>query len=143
MAEGKKYIFLDHTADAKFRASGRSLEEAFDNSARAMVSLMWEAEGIQPRLAIPVRVQGMDIKQLLLNYLEEILYLLEVRFFLLSSIEGTRITPDESGYSLESLFRGDTNGEGYRIYGEVKAVTYDEMEVSQAEDWTVQVVVDL
>ena len=139
----ERYTLLNHTADAKFRAFGESLEEAFENSARAVTSLMWNAENIRSQQSIPIRVHGRDLEQLLLAFLEEILYLLDVRSFLLSDVNGTRIDKTEAGYTLESVFQGDTFGDGYEIFGEVKAVTYGEMEIFREHNWTVQVVVDM
>ncbi|MFC2157705.1 archease [Acidobacteriota bacterium] len=139
----ERYTFLDHTADAKFRAYGKSLEEAFENSARAVISLMWDAKSIRPLQSIPIRIQGRDLGQLLLAFLEEILYLLDTRSFLLSDLNGTRIEKNEAGFTLESVFRGDTFGDGYEIFGEVKAATYGEMEIFQDKKWTIQVVVDM
>ena len=35
----KKFEFLEHTADIKFRAFGKTLEEVFENSALAVSSI--------------------------------------------------------------------------------------------------------
>ena len=45
----KKYEFLEHTADAKFRAYGKSHEEAFSNAAQAMISVMADPAKIEPK----------------------------------------------------------------------------------------------
>lgn len=66
----QRYRFLKHTADAKFQAFGRTLEEAFSNTAIAMVSLMWDWEKIEKREIIQVEAEGKDLKQLLVIFLE-------------------------------------------------------------------------
>ena len=38
----KKFEFLEHTADSKIRAYGKSFEEAYQNAALAMASLMYD-----------------------------------------------------------------------------------------------------
>jgi len=43
----ERYRFLEHTADAKFQAFGKTLEEAFSNAALATASLMWDWEEIE------------------------------------------------------------------------------------------------
>jgi SHS2 domain-containing protein len=83
----KKYQFLEHTADAKFQAFGQSLEEAFSNAAYATVSLMWDRGKIARKIQKPIKVQGRDLEQLLVNFLEEILYLLDSQMFLLHEME--------------------------------------------------------
>ena len=36
-----KYRFLSHTADVKFKAYGKTLNESFENSALAMFNVMY------------------------------------------------------------------------------------------------------
>jgi len=139
----QKFVFLDHTADAKFRAFGKTLEEVFENSARALVSLMWDVDRLKKVEKIAIHINGSDLKQLLMNFLEEILYLLDTREFLLAEARSTRILRDDSGFRLSTVFRGDRFKKDYKVFGEVKAVTYDEMKIEEEDGWMVQVVVDL
>ncbi len=139
----QKYIFLDHTADAKFQAFGRNLEEAFANAALATASLMWDPERVEPRVRHPVRVRGRDLEQLLVRFLAEIIYLFDTRTFLLHSAEEIRIENRPDGYRLEGVFAGDRNAGRYDLYGEVKAVTYNEIKIETADRVTLQVVVDI
>jgi len=139
----KKYQFFDHTADAKFRAFGRSLEEAFTNAAYATVSLMWDRESIGKDIRKPVNVIGRDLEQLLVNFLEEILYLLDSQMFLLHSVEKIRIERKSEMYTLEGFFLGGKLGKDYQPYGNVKAITYDEIEIRTNDPYMVQVVVDV
>jgi SHS2 domain-containing protein len=141
---GEKFRYLEHTADAKFQAFGASLEEAFGNAALALVNLMWDPAVVPADRSHPVEVEGSDLKQLLLNYLEEVLFLLDSRGFLLRTVDDLRIQTAPPGYRLSGVFRGGQAGRGSEIYGDVKAVTYHEMEVVSSRDrWSVQVVVDM
>jgi SHS2 domain-containing protein len=139
----KKYKFFEHTADAKFQAFGRSLEEAFTNAAYATVSLMWDREKIEAKVQFPVKVQGSDLEQLLVNFLEEILYLLDSRMFLLQEVGKVKIQRDTDLYKLEGLFIGDYSGKDYVPFGDVKAITYDELKIHSNDLFVVQVVVDV
>jgi SHS2 domain-containing protein len=139
----KKYQFLEHTADAKFQAFGRSLEEAFINAAYATVSLMWDRGKIERKIQRTVKVEGRDLEQLLVNFLEEILYLLDSQMFLLHSIDKIQIHGVAEMYVLECLFLGDVCGKHYRPFGDVKAITYNEMEIHTNDFFMVQVVVDV
>lgn len=152
------FVHLPHPADAKFRARGSTLEEAFLNSARAMVALMWDCREMAMTTEIPVEIAGRSREQLLVKFLSEILYLLDARGFLMCSADGLSIVedrretkngdgfPDVStpGYRLQALLRGDGLSSGAEIFGSVKAVTYHELKIERADtgEWTVEVVVD-
>ncbi len=139
----ERYRFLDHTADAKFQAFGNTLEEAFCNAALATASLMWDWERIEKKVELQVEVQGRDLKQLLCSFLEEIVYLLDSRSFLLGVPERVRLDKKGGLFTLKALFKGDEYSEKYEIHGDVKAITYDEMEIVEGDRFMVQVVVDI
>lgn len=139
----ERYRFLEHTADAKFQAFGLTVEEAFGNAALATVSLMWDWKKVDQRAKHEVEVEGNDLKQLLCAFLEEIIYLWETQSFLLGAVENLKIEKKVSRYSLKAAFRGDKLSERYIIYGDVKAITYNEMEIQQNSHFMVQVVVDI
>ncbi len=139
----ERYKFLEHMADAKFQAYGRSLEEAFSNAALAVAGLMWDWQNVERKLEHPVEVRGNDLEQLLVNFLEEIIFLLETKMFLLSSVEKLMIEKEKKGFRLKALFKGDRYSEKYKIFGDVKAITYNEMEIEAGNRFMVQVVVDM
>ena len=138
-----KFRYLEHTADAKFQAFGATLEEAFANAALAVASLMWDPAGVGAVRRETVHVGGNDLKQLLLAFLEEILYLLDTREFLLQGVEDIRIFPGRKGYELEAVFAGDTGIGKHEIFGDVKAITYYDMRIETGDTPLVQVVVDM
>lgn len=139
----ERYRFLEHMADAKFQAFGKTLEEAFTNAALATASLIWDWEKVEKKIEHKVEIEGKDLKQLLSSFLEEIIYLLDSKMFLLSFAEKVRIEKKGNRYALKAIFKGDKYSEEYKIYGEVKAITYDEMEIEDNDHFMVQVVVDI
>lgn len=139
----KKYEFIAHTADAKFRAFGRTLEEAFSNAALATASLMWDWKKVEKRTKRDVKVEGKDLKQLLYSFLEEIIYLKDSEMFLLSSVDEVKIKKKGNQFYLEAFFEGDKYSAEYTIFGDVKAITYNEMEIKKGRPVTLQVVVDV
>jgi protein archease len=139
----EKFRFLDHTADAKFQAYGRTLEEAFGNAALATVSLMWDPVQVEQTRRRPVEVRGKDLEQLLVRFLAEIIYLFETRGFLLGAVDELAVEKAEDGFRLRAVFRGDDRRAKYAIFGEVKAITYHEMRIDEGPAVTVQVVVDI
>jgi len=139
----ERYRFLEHTADAKFQAFGKTLEDAFSNAALATASLMWDWETVEQNVEHRVAIEGKDLMQLLCSFLEEIIYLLDSRSFLLGFPEDVKIEKKESIYTLKAFFRGDNYSEKYKIHGDVKAITYNEMEIESNDRFMVQVVVDM
>ncbi len=79
----KKFEFLEHTADAKIRAYGKSFEEAFQNAAFAMASLMYEPKMVAAEKIEKITVHGNDREQLLYNFLEELLVLQDSKQFVM------------------------------------------------------------
>ena len=138
-----RYRFLEHTADAKFQAYGRTLEEAFVNSALATSALMWDWRTVEKRMKHRVGIKGKDLEQLLRNFLEELLYLLDSRMFLLNSVDRLKIERKENHYLLSAEFWGDDLSDKHEIFGEVKAITYNEMEIKNNDHFMIQVVVDI
>jgi SHS2 domain-containing protein len=144
MSEKKRdFEFFEHPADAKFQAYGKNLEEAFRNATHALVSLMLDREKILPKIEQPVIVEGKDLKQLLVGFLEEVLYLLDSRSFLLNSVVDLNIERVGDRYILRGQFCGDRFEEGQETFGDVKAITYHEMMIEQNSHVMVQVVVDV
>jgi len=139
----EKYKFLEHTADAKFQAYGATLEEVFANAVLATVTLMWDWKKIEKKFERNVEVEGKDLKQLLASFLEEILYLLDSKNFLTGVAEKVSVKQDGSRYMLKALFKGDIYSDKYEIYGDVKAITYNEMKIEDRNGFMVQVVVDM
>ena len=133
-----QYEFLEHTADAKFRAYGSTLEETFINAARAMCSIMINPGTVQPNEVRMIEVSGSDEKSLLYNFLEEFLFLLDSEGFLLSEIEELHIGEGK----LTATLKGDKSDD-YQLDGDIKAVTYNEMEIKKGKKVMVQVVVDI
>ena len=135
-----KYKFFEHTADAKFEAYGKSLGEAFTNAALAMYSIMIDPEKIKGQVKKKIAVEGKDDMAILYNFLEELLFLLDTEGFLLHDVENIKISEGK----LTAIVIGDTDVDKYDVEGEVKAVTYNDMKISEKNGKiTAQVVVDL
>ena len=132
------YEYLEHTADIKFRAYGKSLEEVFSNSALALRNAMFEGK-VKSKVSKKVSVKGKDNERLLFEFLEELLVLLDAQDFLLSKVKSIKIKDG----SLEAELVGD-KALDYEIHLIVKAITYNEMFVKKEKGkYISQVVVDV
>ena len=116
-----EFEYLEHTADAKFRAYGKSLEEAFVNSAKATFGLLIECNKVKPNVDKKIKINARKVESLLYDFLEELLFLLDVDGFLLSKIENIKIWED-NGFNLECSAIGDHFKE-YNISGNIKNTT--------------------
>ena len=135
-----KFQFFPHTADVKFRAYGRSVEEVFSNALYATMFSLTK-EKIKPIKKLKVKFKGKNFENLLYNFLEELLFLIDSKNFFVSEIKNFKI--DKKNFKLSAEFYGD-DGTGYEIFSSVKAVTYNEMFVKKIEDkWVAQVVLDV
>ena len=133
-----KFEYLEHTADIKFRAYGKNLEEVFSNSALALRNSMFDGK-VNSKFAKKIKVKGKDNERLLFEFLEELLVLLDSEDFILSKVKSIKI----KGGELEAELTGD-KGLNYDIHLVVKAITYNEMFVKKEKDkYVAQVVVDV
>lgn len=130
-----KFKFLEHKADAKFQAFGKSLEECFSNAALAMTSVMIDYKKVKAKVKKKIKVKGTDLKNLLYNFLEELLFLVDTKNFILSKVMKIKI----KGLNLEASLIGD-NISNYEVHNHIKAVTYNQMEIKKN---MVQVIVDI
>ncbi|MBS3079712.1 archease [Candidatus Pacearchaeota archaeon] len=137
----RKYKFLEHTADIKFQAFGNSLEEAFISSFDALKEIIVEKNRIKSVKKIKLKVKGNDLKELLYNFLEEVLFLLDAKDFIASEIKNIKIDVKKN------LFEADVLGDrvsNYKISNDVKAITYNDMSIKEEKGkFIVQVVVDV
>tara|TARA_Y100000310_G_C20469374_1_gene709209 strand:- start:186 stop:599 length:414 start_codon:yes stop_codon:yes gene_type:complete len=135
------YKFLEHTADVKFQAKGRTIEKAFSEAAMALKETIAGEEEIKEKTKKKIKVKGKDNEALLYNFLEEFIFLLDSEGFIFSKIKKIKINIEKGEIEAEVL--GDKARE-YKFTNDVKAITYNSMFVKQKKQgWEVQVVVDV
>jgi SHS2 domain-containing protein len=136
----KNFKFLEHTADIKFQAFGKNIEEVFKNSALAMFNSMFEGK-VKKNKSFKINVKGKDFENLLYNFLEELLFLFDSENFFFANVQNIKI--DKKNFKLTAEIFGD-GAENYEIHLDVKAITYNEMFIKKEKDnWIAQVVLDV
>ncbi len=139
----KKFEFLEHTSEAKFRAYGKTMEEAFANGAEALYNIFVDTEKVDGRIKKKIDAEGSDIRALLLNFLEQFIILIDSESFLLQKITRIKITEGKK-LKIEAEALGDKYSEKYETHGALKAITYNDMLAQKEKDYfVVQVVVDI
>lgn len=131
----KKFEYLPHTADAKFRAFGKDIEEKFANAAIATFNIMYDPAKVKPKIKKEVTLETNKMTSLLYDWIDELLYFLDSDKWFLAKIENIEIKDGK----LKAILLGD-NYSNYHTEGHVKGMTYSEMEIT---DDYVQVVVDM
>ncbi len=141
----KRYEYLPHTADVRFRAYGKTLEEAFSNAAFALYNVMVDTGSVKAKATKKIAAEGGDLPALLQQFLEQFIILLDTDNFFLAKIGELEIKKSGSGnYKLSAVAVGD-EAKNYETIGpQVKACTYNSMLVQKkGKVWMVQVVVDI
>jgi len=131
-----RFEVLDHPADLALRIYGRDLRELFANAAYAMFC-QFLPEGLQ-RLPVSVErqveVQGIDDESLLVNWLNELLYLHETHGELYAQFD---IESLASG-RLRASVRGAPSDRAEII---IKAATFNELAIARTQNGLVVTVV--
>jgi SHS2 domain-containing protein len=136
-----KYELLDHTADAKFRAYGKTREEAFTNAVEAMTAIVAEPAKLHRVKSIPVHIEATSLKRVLFDLLDEILFLHDTEHFLPACAEHLKIREEGEHFVLDAVLHGD---EASKWPGNLKAVTFSDMILEErGGEWTIQVVIDI
>lgn len=136
----KRFEFFGHTADAMFRAYGKTLERKFTNAALAFSDFMFDLKDIPPKIKKKIVVEGSDYESLLYNWLEELLVLLDSEKFIMNDVKNLKISKKGENFILKAEVIGDTAKRKYKHKDFIKAVTYNDMKITN--DF-VQVVVDI
>jgi SHS2 domain-containing protein len=134
----KKFKFLEHTADIKFQAFGKDINEVFENVALAISEIIARENKIKLKIKKKIKIKGIDKESLLHNFIEELLYLVDAENFIT-----TKARVKISGNTLEAELQGDKT-DNYKGLDHIKAATYAEMYIKKTENgWEAQAVVDV
>ena len=144
-SQGKQYEYLDHTADIKFRAYGKTREEVFENAALAMFNVIIDTEKVSGDTAREICLKSPDLESLLVDWLSELLYLFEGDEIVFRKFRVEKIREEKGEYSITAQALGEKYSlESLPFETEIKAITYNQLEITKTADgWKAQVVVDI
>jgi len=136
-----KWEHFPHQADIGIRGVGLTKEQAFEQAATALTSVITSIDKVKPEQKVEITCQAIDDELLLLDWLNTLLYEMDIRKMLFSSFE---VHFDKN--TLNAVVRGQKiDIQKHRPTVEVKAATYTELSVRQDESgsWIAQCVVDV
>jgi len=137
----KRYILIDHTADLGAFFNGADAQEVFVNAGLALFDLMVEHPPGQGRKTISVALDGADQEDLLVRWLNELLYLFQVRGLVLIGVKMEDFS--ETRLAAE-LTMTPFDLEAHGLKNEIKAATYHQLELRPTpKGWRAQVIFDL
>jgi SHS2 domain-containing protein len=124
------YEVFDHTADVGMHAYGDTLAALFIHAAQGMESLMVPLEQVQKATSREVTAQGHDLVSLLVEWLNELVYLFDTEHllfcdFTIEAIDETQVVGRAFGESYDV--------QRHEIGSAVKAVTWHEAAVKRTE----------
>lgn len=136
---------FDHTADTGILVSGETLPALFANLAFGMLSLITTDLNQQENHNKFIELKASSLTDLIIAWLSEINYILQVEHFLVTGIEvkSFRSTPDM--VSISAVLLGcDSRHYENDFKTEIKAVTYHQLECEQKEDeYVARVIFDI
>ena len=136
----KRFEVIEHTADVGIAAYGSDLKEAFANAAYALFSLMVDLKQVGDTLYREVEITAENQEDLLVAWLNELIYLFEVesilfKRFSVDELTETRLKSRCYGQAIDLL--------RHKIKVGVKAATYHMLKVEKDNGFRVQVLFDI
>ena len=141
----KRYEILEHKADLKIRAFGKTKEELFLNMMMGMTDSQKPEIKEEARVERKIRIQSLDLPSLLVDFLSEVLSLGQINKETYTDVRFKKFSPStnsEQAYEPEC----EILGQEVKSFGEdIKAVTYHELDIRQREDgtWEATVLFDI
>lgn len=137
----KRYKVLEHTADLAFMAYGKDLKELFSNAGFALFDVLTDLSRVEERTERSLHIHAGDLEQLMVKWLNELLYFHDVEELLFKRFEIEGIEDKElKAVAYGEEFRPDH----HIILTPLKAVTHHQIEVvKEPRRWRTRVIVDL
>jgi SHS2 domain-containing protein len=117
---------IEHPSDVGIIAFGKNHQELFENAAFGMFSLMADLSRVDTKEKIVVKVSADDPETLLVNWLNELIYLEDAKKIVFSKFTITRLTRTE----LAATIAGDyIDLDRHAFQRPVKAVTFSQLQL--------------
>jgi len=116
---------IDHTADWALRVWGEDLRTLYENAARGMLSLIGGELLADAPLSRIFELRAGDWETLLVDWLSELLYLIEDESVIITEVAVQRV----ADLALTAEVRG---GPGKNLNKHIKAVTYHNLAIQNA-----------
>ena len=124
-----EYLKDEATADLAIKSYGKNLKEAFENSASAVCEAICDIKTIDEQEIKLVKKSSKDLKMLLYDFLEEIIFLQDSENLVFKRVKIDEF--DELNPRLSAVFYGETFDKTKHVAKtHIKAITYFDMAIS-------------
>ena len=138
------YRFIDHTADVAADLTGRTLGDLFFSAAQALTDTITELSAVQPAVTQSVTLDSDALDDLLVDWLNELLYRFEVQNMLVSDASVT-VEERAGRWHLAATVAGepyDPARHPSRVL--VKSATYHGLHITRVQEtWNARIVFDI
>ena len=137
----KNFEVMEHTADIGVVAYGPDLKQAFANTALGLFSIITELDRVRESLSRDLAVTSPDVESLLVEWLNELIYVFDVDNVLFRRFEITEI---DSSYLRARCYGEQVDLSRHHLKTGVKAATYHLLKVERRDsEYRIQVIFDI
>ena len=136
----KDFEIIEHTADAGIRAYGSDMREAFANTAKGLFSLITELDDVIEAEYRDVELTAPDQENLLVEWLNELIYLFDAENILFKRFDITQITSTQ----IKARSYGEkVDSSRHKLKTGVKAATYHMLKIERDNGCKAEVLFDI
>jgi len=138
-----EYELLEHEADIGIRGYGDTIEEAFENGAKAMFSIMVDLKKVNSQKNVKIKCEAPDIEALFVEWLNELLTKKDIEEMSFSRFK-VKINKNDL-YTLKGTGSGERfDQKKHKAKIEVKAATYSGLKIGKKDEKIfIQCIVDV
>ena len=126
------FKYLEHTADLKIQATGKTLKTAFSNAAKGMFNAMVQLKDIKPTKKQSIKLESENLESLFFDYMSKLLYLHDANKMLFSKFIIKSLRRSDKGWYLEADIYGEKFDEKLHTPETlIKAMTYNELKIEK------------
>lgn len=133
------YKYFEHKADVGIIGIGKTLEEAFQEGAKALFNAMVDIKKVEPKNKIKIECEAGNEEELFVEFLNRLLAEKDINNMVFSDfkvkIKNNKLTGEAMGEKF--------NPKKQNVKIEVKAATYSQLKVIKNKEFIAQCVVDV
>lgn len=135
-----EFDIVDHTADVGIIARGDSVRDVFINAAYGMFSLIADLDMVVESYSQEITVDAPDQEELLVTWLNELLYLFDAENLIFSRFDITHLGKEQ----LHAVVYGEkVDSDRHNLKTQVKAATYHMLKLREENGFRAHIILDV
>ena len=123
-----RFEIIEHPSDVGIVVFGENLKEIFENAAFGMFSLMADLGDVELKDSFEIEVKADDQEELLINWLNELIFLEDSKHLLLKDFKISKLADKE----LKAKVTGEHIRKNlHELHRQIKAATYNQLELKE------------